>query len=93
MKFDVDMKYGIAIPKCARFEKVHEPKALWKCLKKKISYTQSRLKGLNINIDVKPDIFKMDCRAEKKSDSTSSVSTSESSFLFEQRSFELKLGN
>ena len=58
-------------------------------------YAQSRLNSLNVNLSVKPDMFKMDCRAgyNKKSDSTSSSSTSEYSFLFEQRLFELKLGN
>ncbi len=40
-------------------------------------------------------MMKMDCRAgyNMKNDSTSSSSTSEYSFLFEQRMFELKIGN
>ena len=92
---DVAMKYGIAIPTCAKFEKVQQSRGFMEVFEDEKSYTQSRLKNLNVNLAVKPNIFKMDLRAghNMKSDSTTSSSTSEYSFLFEQRLFELKIGN
>ena len=58
------------------------------------SYTQSRLESLNLNPTVKPEIYNMEYRAGyNKKDSTSSSSTSEYSFLFEQRLFKLTIKN
>ena len=96
MKFnDVAINYGIAIPACTKFEKVQQSRSFMEEFKDETSYTQSRLKNLNVNLAVKPDIFKMDCRAgyNKKSNSTTSSCTSKYSFLFEQRLFELKIDN
>ena len=95
MNFKAANIYSIAIPACAKFEKVHETKSFMEVFEDDQSYAQSRLKSLNVNLTVKPGIFKLDCRAgfNKKSDSTLSSSTSEYSFLFEQRLFEVKLGN
>ena len=95
MKFDVTNKFGFAIPKCAKFEKVQETKSFMEVFEDEKSYTQSRLRSLNVNLAFKPKIFKMDSRAgyNKQSNSTSSSSASEYSLLFEQRLFELKLGN
>jgi hypothetical protein len=94
MKFGVATQFGIAIPTCAKFEKVHQSKCFMEVFEDDESYTQSRLSSLNLNLAVKPGMFKIDCRAgyNKKSVSTSS-SLTEYSFLFEQRLFELKLGN
>ena len=94
MKFDDSIKYGIAIPACAKFEKVQQSKSFMEVFEDDQSYAQSRLKSLNVNLAIKPDILKMDCRAGySKKDSTTSSSTSEYSFLFEQRMFELKIDN
>ena len=95
MHFDaVAIQYGIAIPACAKFEKVQQSRSFMEEFKDEISYTQSRLKSLNVNLAIKPDIFRMGNRAGyNKKVATSSSSTSEYSFLFEQRLFELKLGN
>ena len=95
MHFEVMSSFGVAIPTCAKLERVQETKSFMEVFEDEQSYTQSRLKNLNVNLAVKPSIFKMECRAgyNKKSDSTSSSSMSEYSFLFEQRLFELKLGN
>jgi hypothetical protein len=95
MKFDLTTKYGIKIPTCAKFEKVQQSRSFMEEFQDEESYTQSRMKSLNVNLAVKPCIFKMECRAgyNKKNDSTSSSSMLEYSFLFEQRLFELKLGN
>ena len=94
MNFDVAMKYGIAIPKCARFKKVQESRSFMEVFAGEKSYTQSRLRNLNVDLAVKPGIFRMGNRAGyNKKVATSSSCTSEYSFLFEQRMFELKLGN
>ena len=94
MNFDVMIKYGIAIPVCAKFKKVQQSRSFMEEFEDEISYTQSRLKSLNVNLNVKPGIFRMGNRAGyNKKVATSSSSTSEYSFLFEQRLFELKLGN
>ena len=93
MNFDVAMKYGMVIPTCAKFEKVLQSKSFMEMFEDEKSYTQARLKSLNVNLAVKPSVFKMECRAgyNKKSHSTSSSSTSEYSFLFEQRLYKLKI--
>ena len=95
MHFDtVTIKYGATIPACAKFERVQQSRSFMEEFKDEVSYTQSRLKSLNVNLNVKPDIFRMSNRAGyNKKVATSSSSTSEYSFLFEHRLFELKLGN
>ena len=94
MKFDETTKFGITIPSCAKFKKVQQSKSFMEVFEDEESYTQSRLKNLYINLAVKPGIFRMSKRAGyNKKIATSSSCTSEYSFLFEQRLFELKLGN
>jgi hypothetical protein len=95
MNFESATKFGISIPTCAKFEKAQQSKSFMEVYKDEKSYTQSRLRSLNVNLAVKPDIFKMEYRAgfNNKKDSSSSSSMSEFSFLFEQRMFELKIGN
>ncbi len=93
MKFDVfKTEYGIVIPTCAKLEKVQQTRYFMDEFENDESCTQSRLKSLNVNLNVN---VKMGCRAgyNMKNDSISSSSTSEYSFLFEQRMFELKIGN
>ena len=95
MNFDVMIKYGMPIPVCAKFEKVQQSRSFMEVFEDEKSYTQSRLKSLNVNLNnVKPDIFKMSNRAGyNKKVATSSFSKSQYSFVLEQRLFELKLGN
>ena len=95
MKFAVHNKYGIAIPKCARFEKVQQSRSFMEVFEDEVAYTQSRLESLNVGRTGKPGIFKMDYRAgnNMKKAATSSSSMSEYSFLFEHQLFELKFEN
>ena len=96
MNFDVTkIQYGLVIPKCAKFEKVQQTKSFMEMFENHKSYAQSRLRSLNVNLAVNPNIVKEGSRAgfNMKNASTSSSSTSEYSFLFEQRIFELKMGN
>jgi hypothetical protein len=95
MKFGVATQFGIAIPTCAKLEKAQQSKSLMEEFENELSFTKSRLKSLNVNLAVKPDLIKMNYGAgyNVKADSTSSCSMSQSSFLFEQRMFELKIGN
>ncbi len=97
MKFDVyKTEYGVVIPTCAKFEKVQQTRYFMDEFENDESYTQSRLKCLNVNLNsINLGMLKMGCRAgyNMKNHSTSSSSTSEYSFLFEQRMFELKIGN
>ncbi len=96
MKFDVcKTEYGIVIPTCAKFEKVQQTRYFMDEFENDESCTQSRLKSLNVNININPGMMKIDCRPgyNMKNHSTSSSSTTEYSFLFEQRMFELKIGN
>ncbi len=92
MNFDVTkIQYGMVIPKCAQFAKVQQTRCFMEMFENHKSYTQSRLKNLNVNLKVNPDIVNMGSRAgfNMKNDSTSSSSTSEYSFLFEQRILKL----
>ena len=104
MNFDATKtEYGVVIPKCAKFEKVQQTRSFMEMFENHKSYTQSRLKSLNVNLAVDPNIVMMGCRAgynikndstlSSTSSSTSSSSSSKDSFLFEQRMFELKMGN
>ena len=84
MNFDVTkIQYGMVIPKCAKDQ---QTRSFMEMFENHKSYAQSRLKSLNVNLAVSPDIVKMGSRAgfNMKNDSTSSSSTSEYSFLFEQ---------
>jgi hypothetical protein len=94
MKFDVTTKYGIAIPACAKFEKVEQSRSFMEVFEDKESYIRARLMSLGVNLAVKSDVSKMDSRAGfNKSDCTSSSTLSGYSFLFEQLLFQLNLGN
>ena len=96
MKFDVfETEYGVVIPTCAKFETVQQTRYFMDEFENDESYAQSRLKCLNVNLAVDPGMLNMGCKAgyNMKNHSTSSSSTSEYSFLFEQRIFELKIGN
>ncbi|CAB4007531.1 Hypothetical predicted protein [Paramuricea clavata] len=91
-KFDVTKtQYGIAIPKCAKFEKVQQTRNYMDQFENYESYTESRLKNLNVSIGVNPNVLKMGNRAGYNRDDYST--SSEVSFLFEQRMFEIKFGN
>ena len=56
------------------------------------SYTKARLRNLNVNLSVKGGILMASGRAGCNTNDNSSSSVSELSFLFEQRMFELKIG-
>ena len=86
-------KYGV-VPDCAKFEKVQQSRSFMEVFNDNESYTRSRLKSLNVNLTAKSGIFEMnDTAGYNVKVATSSSFTSEYSFLFEQRLFELKLGN
>ena len=94
MKFDVRTKCGIAIPTCAKYRKIQQGRSFMDLFKNDKAHIQSRLKSLNVILAVKPNIYKMENQAgynKKSSFFTSWSSTSEYSFLFEQRLFELDL--
>lgn len=96
MKFDVGpLEYGIVIPKCARIEKVDHTRSFMDEYEDNESYAKSRLTSLGVSIDVEYKMFNMSTRAgwNISSQSSSSSSQKECSFLFEQRMFELKIGN
>ena len=96
MNFDVtNIQYGLVIPKCVKFAKVQQTRSFMEIFEDEKSYAQSRLKSFVVSFAVNPDIVRMNSRAgfNIKNDSTSSSSTLEDSLLFEQRIFELKMGN
>ncbi|CAB4017677.1 sonic hedgehog [Paramuricea clavata] len=91
-KFDVTKtQYGIAIPKCAKFEKVQQTRSYMDQFENDESYTESRLKNLNVSMDAKPKVLMTGHRAGCNRNNYST--SSEVSFLFEQRMFEIKFGN
>ncbi|CAB4041517.1 sonic hedgehog, partial [Paramuricea clavata] len=93
MKFDVTKtQYGIAIPKCVKFEKVQQTRSSMDQFENDESYTQSRLVNLNVSLNVEQNVM-AGCRAGCNKSNNSTSSTSEFSFLFEQRMFEIKIGN
>ena len=96
MKFNVRTKYGIAIPTCAKFRKVQDGRSFKGVYENETEYVQSRLKSLNLILEVQPSIYKIEYRAgynKKENFLITLLFKTEYSFLFEQRLFELELGN
>ena len=84
--------FGLVIPTCAKFEKVHETRCFMDQFKNDNEYVKSRLTQLNIGLNVEYSMFKMGARAGfNKKNSVSSDSSY--SFLYEERMFKLKMAN
>ena len=91
----VETEFGIVIPACAKFEKVNETRSFMDEFEDERSYCKSRLTKLNVSLDVEYKAFNMDAKAgfNKNRNASGCSATSEYSFLFEQRMFELKVAN
>ena len=98
MKFETEEKeFGFVLPTCAKIERVNQTQSFQEQFKDKKSFVQTRLKNLNVSLDVQPDVFNMGPRAGfnlswSKSGSDES-SKSGLSIFCEHRMFKAKIAN
>ena len=88
--------FGVVIPTCAKFEKVHETRCFMDQFKNDNEYVKSRLSQLKVCLNVEYDMFNMATRAglnKTQNANSNSSSVTEYSFLYEQRMFELEMAN
>ena len=96
MNYDTtETEFGLVIPISAKFERVLETRSFMDQFKDESEYVKSRLKKLNVSLDIEYGMFNMKARAgfNKSENTKSHSSVAEYSFLYEERLFEIKMAN
>ena len=95
MQFQTTIQDGVVIPTCASRERINESKTFMEYLEEENQVVNSRMKKLNINLDVDYKLFSFEARAgfTSATNATMSSTNKEYSFLLERRDFKLKLAN
>jgi len=85
--------FGIKIPKGMELSTIHESETFMEHFEEEEKYVQNRLTQLGVNASVDWSIFKMKARGgfsrQNKNSQNESLSTMESSFLYEKRLFRI----